>query len=150
MRIGSVLTHAGEALFEGLLIALLVVGLMVGTTFAAKPTSSQTSTTTFIGPSMTYDANGNQSPNYMDSITFDVSTTATSQPEVGLRCYQGTTFVEDAYVSYFNSWLSPTYFTLGSTYWNPALDANCTARLFYYDKRAREHVLATLTFGVAP
>jgi hypothetical protein len=36
MRIGSVLTHAGEALFEGFLIALLVVGLMVGTTFAAR------------------------------------------------------------------------------------------------------------------
>jgi hypothetical protein len=150
MRIGSVLTHAGEALLEGLLIAIIVVGLIAGTAFAAKPTGGQTSSTTFTGPSMTYDANGNQSPNYMDSITFNVSTTATSQPQVGLRCYQGATFVEDAYVSYFDSWLSPTDFTLGSTYWNPTLDANCTARLFYYDKRAREHVLATLAFAVAP
>jgi hypothetical protein len=36
MRIGSVLTHAGEALFEGFLIALMVVVLLVGTTFAAR------------------------------------------------------------------------------------------------------------------
>jgi hypothetical protein len=34
MRMKSVLTHSGEALFEGFLIALLVVGLMVGTTLA--------------------------------------------------------------------------------------------------------------------
>lgn len=149
MRIRSVLTHSGQAVLEGALIATLVVGVMAGTTFAAKP-GGQTTTTTFTGPWMVYDANGNQSPNYMDSITFDVSTTATSQPQVGLRCYQGSTFVEDAYVSYFDSWLSPTYFTLGSSYWNPALDASCTARLFYYDKRAREHVLGTLTFPVAP
>jgi hypothetical protein len=35
MRIGSVLTHVGEALFEGLLLSLLVVALIVGTAFAA-------------------------------------------------------------------------------------------------------------------
>lgn len=34
-------------------------------------------------------------------ITFDVSTTATDVPEVGLRCYQGSNWVFDAYVGYF-------------------------------------------------
>jgi hypothetical protein len=38
MRIGSVLNHTAQAVTEGALIALLVVGLAAGTTFAAKPT----------------------------------------------------------------------------------------------------------------
>lgn len=38
MRIRSVLTHAAQALLEGLLIATLVVGLIAGTAFAGKPT----------------------------------------------------------------------------------------------------------------
>jgi hypothetical protein len=37
MRIRSVLKHSGQAVLEGALIATLVVGLMAGTTFAAKP-----------------------------------------------------------------------------------------------------------------
>ena len=135
---------------EAGLITALIFGLIAGSAFAAKGGNAGTSTTSFSGPVMVVDANANGAPNYMDEITFNVSTTATSQPEVGLRCYQGSNFVEDAYVSYFDSWLSPTYFQLGSSYWNPALDASCTARLFYYDKRAREHVLATMTFPVAP
>src|SRR5262245_19935075 len=40
MRIRSVLTHAGEALCEGLLIAMLVVGILAGTALAGgKPGS---------------------------------------------------------------------------------------------------------------
>jgi hypothetical protein len=153
MRIRSVFSHSAQAIAEGALISLLVVGLMAGTAFAAKGSGGKPaggSTSGFTGPVMVQDQNGNSSPNYMDEITFNVSTTATTKPQVGLRCYQGAAFVEDAYVSYFNSWLSPTYFQLGSSYWNPALDASCTARLFYYDNRAREHVLGTLTFAVAP
>jgi len=153
VRIRSVLSHSAQAIAEGALIALLVVGLMAGSAFAAKSGGGKPaggSTSTFTGPVMVKDQNGNGSPNYMDEITFNVSTTASTRPEVGLRCYQGTAFVEDAYVSYFDSWLSPTYFQLGSSYWDPTLDASCTARLFYYDSRAREHVLATITFAVAP
>ena len=40
MRIKSVLKHSVQALAEGSLIALLVVGLMAGSVFAAKPTAS--------------------------------------------------------------------------------------------------------------
>src|SRR5437870_6040815 len=39
MRIRSVVSHGLQAVAEGALIALLVVGLMAGTTFAAKNTS---------------------------------------------------------------------------------------------------------------
>jgi hypothetical protein len=40
VRIRSVLSHSTQALIEGALISLLVVGLMAGTAFASKPTSS--------------------------------------------------------------------------------------------------------------
>jgi hypothetical protein len=40
VRIRSVLSHSTQALIEGALISLLVVGLMAGSAFAAKPTSS--------------------------------------------------------------------------------------------------------------
>ena len=39
MRIGSVITHSAQAVAEGALIALLVVGMMAGTTLAAKNTA---------------------------------------------------------------------------------------------------------------
>jgi hypothetical protein len=152
-----VLSHSAQALVESALIAILVLGLAAGTAFAAKGGgggggggASGTSSTTFSGPVMVTDNNGNGLPNYMDVVTFNVSTTATSQPQVGLRCYQGQTFVYDGYVSFFDSWLSPADFTLGSTYWNSALSASCTARLFYYNKRGQENVLATLSFPGAP
>lgn len=138
---------------EAGIVTALIFGLIAGSAFAAKGGNTHTGgggTTTFTGPVMVSDANGNGAPNYMDEITFNVSTTATSHPEVGLRCYQGSAFVEDAYVSYFNSWLSPTYFQLGSSYWDPTLAASCTARLFYYNKRGGEIVLGTTTFPVAP
>jgi hypothetical protein len=153
MRIRSVLTHSVQAVAEGSLIALLVVGLMAGTTLAAKPLAAgggKTAGGTISGPLMVIDANGNGLPNYMDDITFTVSTTASDLPMVGLRCYQGTSFVLDGYIALYDaSWLAK-YFTLGSSYWAPALDATCTARLFYYDNRGREKVLATTDFGVAP
>jgi hypothetical protein len=124
---------------------------MAGSVFAAKGGGGKPAGGGSISsPMMVNDTNGNGVPNYMDSITFTVSTTATSMPMVGLRCWQGTNFVHDGYIAlYDSSWLSKK-FTLGSSYWNPGLDASCTARLFYYDNRGRERLLATTTFGVAP
>ena len=152
MRIRSVLKHSTMAVLEGALIAMLVVGLMAGTAFAArgggggKPSGGGT----LSEPGMVVDANGNGSPNRGDDITFTVSTTATDSPMVGLRCWQGTDFVYDGYVGYFASTATYDYFELASNYWVAGTDASCTARLFYSDNRGREHVLATRTFGVAP
>ena len=39
MRIRSVFSHVAQAVLEGALISLLVVGLMASTAFAAKPTA---------------------------------------------------------------------------------------------------------------
>jgi hypothetical protein len=83
-------------------------------------------------------------------ITFDVSTTATATPSVGLRCYQGADWVYDAYVGYFPAYMFDKWFTLKSNYWVDGVPATCNARLFYNDSRGRENVLATMSFTVAP
>ncbi len=40
MRMRSVLAHAVQAVAEGSLIAMLIVGLMAGSVFAARPTAT--------------------------------------------------------------------------------------------------------------
>ena len=150
MRTRSVLNHAAQAILEGALIAMLVVGLMAGTALAGKNGGGATSGVTFTGPVMVVDKNGDRDANRGDTIRFNVGTSA-SQPMVGLRCWQGSAFVYDAYGSYFSSWLSDGNFVLSSDYWSAGESARCTARLFTYDRRGREHVMATtLSFDVAP
>jgi hypothetical protein len=83
-------------------------------------------------------------------VTFDVSTTETDRPFVGLRCWQGSNWVYDGYVGYFPDYRFDPWFTLDSPYWAPGVAASCTARLFYHDRRGREKVLAQTSFSVAP
>lgn len=152
MRMKSVLTHSAQALAEGSLIALLVVGLMAGSVFAAKGGQGKPGgggTTGSLSVIMVNDANANGQPNYLDAITFNVTRTS-AQQFVGLRCWQGSNFVFDSYVGYFDGAWFGDRFTLNSMYWNPALDASCTARLFTYSNRGTERVSATTTFAVAP
>ena len=93
---------------------------------------------------------GATGPTHYGRITFDVSTTETTVPEVGLRCYQDSNWVFDAYVGYFPEYLFDPWFTLNSNYWEDGVAATCNARLFYYDRRGREVVLKTMSFQVAP
>ncbi|MBA2381076.1 MAG: hypothetical protein H0V73_03110, partial [Chloroflexi bacterium] len=77
MRIRSVLSHSTQALAEGALISLLVVGLMAGSALAAKPTSSGGhgkpgggsggGTVTLV---LVADADGNGAANWADTITY--------------------------------------------------------------------------------
>ena len=83
-------------------------------------------------------------------VTFDVHTTATDRPFVGLRCWQGADWVYDAYVGYFPGAMFDQWFVLDSNYWVDGVAATCTARLFYYNKRGGQNVLTTLDFPVAP
>ena len=102
--------------------------------------------TAFSGPVMVNDVDGNGVVSHGDWINFNVSTTATGTPTVGLRCYQNGNFVLDGYVGYYPSWMFTPYFILDSNYWQSGVTADCTARLFYDNKRGQEVVLSTLTF----
>jgi hypothetical protein len=154
MRIKSLLTHSLQAIAEGSLIALLVVGLMAGSVFAGgkgggggKPGGG--GSTSSLAVVMVADANANGQPNYGDQITFNV-VRSSAQQFVGLRCWQGSNFVFDSYVGYFDGAWFGDRFTLGSMYWDASLSASCTARLFTYSNRGTERVSATTTFAVAP
>ena len=151
MHIRRITSHGLQALAEGSLIALLVVGLMAGTAFAGKGGGGKPSGGggTVTGPVMVTDTDGDGSTSYGDDITFNVSTSATAFPLVGLRCWQGTNWVYDAYVGYWATYNWDRFFRLTSGSWNPELAATCTARLIYNDSRGREHVLNTMNFSVA-
>jgi hypothetical protein len=88
-------------------------------------------------------------PSYGGRVTFLVASTA-EQPFVGVRCWQGASFVYDAYAGYFDAAWFERWFTLDSLYWEPGSAANCTARLFAYDRRGNERIQATLDFAVHP
>ena len=84
-----------------------------------------------------------------DEVTFEVKTSA-ELPFVGLRCWQGSEFVYDAYQGYFPGYYDATpSFTLDSLVWADGADASCTARLIEWNRQGRENVLATTSFSVA-
>jgi hypothetical protein len=86
---------------------------------------------------------------YGGRITFNVSTTAT-RPFVGLRCWQDGNLIGDGYVGYFSSYPYDPWFNLSSPYWDASAAADCTARLFKFNKRGGEYVMAKLAVPVAP
>lgn len=92
---------------------------------------------------------GASEPRHGGRITFNV-TASVNRPFVGLRCWQGADFVYDGYVGYFPTYAFDPWFTLGSPYWTDGVVADCTARLFYFNRRGGENVLAKLGFQVNP
>jgi hypothetical protein len=97
---------------------------------------------------MVEDANGNGSPNWSDTVSFNVSTSATSAPELKLTCYQNG---EPAYwtqTAYYEGYPFPwtQLMELESGLWTGGA-AECTAVLYYSGGR-RTTTLATLSFHV--
>lgn len=145
VRIRSVLSHSTQAIVEGALISLLVVGLMAGTAFAAKPSAGSgghkgggSTASGSLALVMVTDLNGDGSPDYGDAITFKVTTTA-SYPTVDLRCYQSGTLVYSANAGFYPSypWPGEQLMPLTSPAWTGGA-ASCTATL--------NTTLATLNF----
>jgi hypothetical protein len=98
---------------------------------------------------MVKDANANGLPNYGDTVTFAVSTTATTQPYVTLDCYQGGTLVYQASNGIFAISLNQM-FVLQTPAWQAGA-ADCTAYLQNWDSYSRHHTvtnLASLNFSV--
>lgn len=91
-----------------------------------------------------------QVANHLERVGFEVATTATDRPFVGVRCWQGSAYVFDGYTGYFDSYMFDPWVTLDSPYWTAGQPADCTARLFAYDRRGNQKVLATVDFPVAP
>ena len=153
MRIRSVVIHSAQAIAEGALISVLVIGLTAATAFAAKPAAGtgghhpSGGSRGTIALVMVTDANGNGLPNFGDQVTFNVSTTATTEPHVDLTCSQNGIVVLGATTGFFASypWPWTQVMTLSSQSWTGGA-ADCTAKLYYFSGSGRSTTLATLTF----
>ena len=79
---------------------------------------------------MVNDLNGNGAPNYGDTITFKVSTTATAQPYVEVTCSQNGTVVYSAWAGFYAGYLWPgqQMMPLTSPSWTGGA-ASCVATL---------------------
>lgn len=144
------ISHSFLAVLEGLLVATLVIGLIAGSALAAKGGGHTARTKDAGTVSLVLMDSTDGVAHHDQRITFDVATTATDRPFVGLRCWQGENWVYDGYVGYFPDYLWDPWFVLDSNYWADGTAASCTARLFYYDKRGNQKVLASTDFAVAP
>ena len=111
MRITSVSKHAGQAVLEGALVSLLVVGLMAGTAFAGRggggkgkpPPASSGS----IAVVMVRDANANGTPNWNDQVTYDVSRVGVQNPFITTTCTKDGVNVLTTYAGYYQGYLWP-------------------------------------------
>ncbi|MDO8483663.1 MAG: hypothetical protein Q7S35_01820 [Candidatus Limnocylindrales bacterium] len=150
MRIKSVLKHSAQALAEGSLIALLVVGLMAGSVFAAKPAGAGQgkpgggSGTGTISLAL---MDGAAEAHFAARVTFNVSTTATAYPYVHLMCSQNGSLVAEGRQGFFPTALGNEWFYLGPTPAWQSGAADCTANLEKYTSKGWS-VLGSTTFHV--
>lgn len=122
--------------------AIVAILVAAGIAAAAKPSSSLSL--------IVVGSDGNAAsvqPTFGSTITFDVQTNQTDQPNVNVRCYQGSAFVYDGWASYWPGAMTGTDFVLSSNYWTGGA-ADCTARLVTFDKQGRQQTLASMTFHV--
>jgi hypothetical protein len=84
-------------------------------------------------------------PHYGQWVTFNISTTATSEPWVNLKCYQNGVLVAEGWNGYFDRSITGRNFGLYSPSWTGGA-ADCTARLTT-PQRAE---LASTSFHVYP
>ena len=102
---------------------------------------------TITGPVLVTDVNGNGAADFGDTVTFNESTTATSQPYVNVLCYQNGVQVMNSWNGFFDQALNPTRnFGLYSPSWQSGA-ASCTAWLDMYTKRGTAQ-LASVSFQV--
>lgn len=157
-----------KSIYRFVMLASVVVVVAASTAGCAREGDSNRSSSGIVGPSsldargggkpggsgggslslvMLRDANANGLPNWADTITFNVSTTATS-PFVGVNCYQGSSWVYAASVGYFDAYPWAKEFTLAASSW-PGGAADCTARLYTTTDGSKTTTLATLAFHVS-
>jgi hypothetical protein len=151
MRIKSIFTHSAQAIAEGALISLLVVGLIAGTAFAAKPAANGSGKagggTTGGGTISLALMDGATEAHFGARVSFTFATTATPYPYVHLKCWQNGSLVAEGRTGFFPTALGNEWFNLGPTgNWQGGA-ADCTAYLEKYSKQGWS-VLGSTTFQV--
>jgi hypothetical protein len=141
-----------------LVVALVLVLALAPIAFAAKGGggghkpggggSGGTGTISLASP-LVYDANGNGLPNWGDTVSFNVSTTATTQPYVDLQCFQNGVLVAEGWRGYFDGSLDTRDFGLSAPQWTSGA-ADCTAYLDMTNSKGGMTRLGSTSFHVDP
>jgi hypothetical protein len=133
-------TPAGTALTAALL--LLSLALVPAALAGKGKPSGGSGSSSISAPVMVTDLNGNGAPNWGDTVSFNVSTTATSQPYVNLVC-SGNGVGYDSWKGVFPGSLDTNWnFVLSSGGWTSGA-ANCTATLGMYTKQGFKPLIST-------
>ena len=151
-RLRAITSHMLLALAEASLLAILVVGLIASTAFAAKGgghTGGGGSTSGGGGTINLVLMDGATAPAFGGRVTFTVATTATPYPWVHLRCSQGGTLVLEGWQGFFSTALGNQWFYLGPTpSWSSGA-GSCVATLEKYSSKGTWSVLASTSFDVS-
>jgi hypothetical protein len=127
------------------LVALVLALALVPAALAAKGgggTPGSGGTSSISGPVMVTDT-GTPGLSFGDSVTFNVSTTATAQPYVNVLCYQNGALVMNSWNGFFDQALNPTRnFALYSPSWQSGA-ADCTAWVDMYTKLGTSQLAST-------
>jgi hypothetical protein len=145
VRIRRITSHSLQALAEASLIAMLVVGLMAGSAFAAKGGGKPSAGTGTVSLSV---MDGATEAHFGARVTFDVATTATAYPYVHLMCYANGSLVGEGRQGFFSNALGNEWFILGPTDNWSAGAADCTAKLEKATNKGGWSVLGSTTFHV--
>jgi hypothetical protein len=151
-------THSWQLLLEGLLVALLVVGLIAGTAFAGKGSGSATTggghnkggssagTGTLSGPVLLDSTDG--IAHYGQSITFRVTSTS-KYYFVRATCKQNGAQVWQQTQGFYPGWLWGTTYVLNGLRWTSGA-ADCSAVLYSQNlDGSNQQTQDSLTFHVA-
>jgi len=134
-------TSAGAGLAAVLLVTSLA---LVPAAFAGKGSGgpAPSGTSSISQPVMVTDRNGNGLPNWGDTVTFNISTTATAQPYVHLMC-SGNGIGYDSWKGVFAGSLDTNWnFVLSSGGWTSGA-ADCTASLGMYTRHGFKPLAST-------
>lgn len=136
---------------QGSIVAVLLLvtaSVALGASGGGKSSSSSSISLQLMAAPTT---SGSASPSFGQAVTFNVSTNATSQPFVHLKCSQNGTLVYEAWQAWFYGRNGTQSFTLsGTSAWQGGA-ADCTAYLENWDsysKNGKITVLASTAFHV--
>lgn len=131
-------------------IALVLALALVPAAFAGKgkPGGGGGGGSSSLSLVLSTDLNSNGVPNWDDTITYNVSTTATSGPQVSTECYQNGALVLQGNAAFYdgNPFAYMDLVKLATGAWTGG-SADCTAKMYYMSGK-RTITLATLAFHV--
>jgi len=135
------------------IVALFFIAMLVlvsASMPAAAKGGRQNSSATADGFSLVVLNSADGLPHWGGQVTFKVSTTATTEPHVSLKCSQNGVLVYATQTGFYAGYLWPwtQVMTLSSTAWTGG-SADCVATLYYFSG-ATVVSLGTLSFTASP